>query len=152
MRGAFLKIFNIGVGSGGCCINCSFKMFIHGTRSSILIYLQALRSRRRQSAQQAKADLNVQQFQIPCRSPDLNVMDFYVWSEVERRLRMEERTWHVDHQESRDEVIQRLQRTIRTLPKASIDWAIVNLALRARALQKAKGGLFEEGGRRGRLA
>ena len=79
-------------------------------------------------------------------------MDFYVWSEVERRLRMEERIWHVDHQESRDEVIQRLQRTIRTLPKASIDWAIVNLALRARALQKAKGGLFEEGGRRGRLA
>ena len=94
----------------------------------------------------------MQQFQIPCRSPDLNVMDFYVWSEVERRLRMEERIWHVDHQESRDEFIQRLQRTIRTLPKASIDRAIGDLAWRARALHKAKGGLFEEGGRRGRRA
>ena len=99
MRGAFFNIFNIEVGSGGCCINCTIKKSIHGEGNSILIYFQALRSRRRQRAQQAKADLNVQQFQIPCRSPDLNVMDFYVWSEVERRLRTEERTWHVDHQE-----------------------------------------------------
>ena len=77
-------------------------------------------------------------------------MDFYVWSEVERRLRMEERSWDADHAESRDEYIQRLQRTIRTIPKSSIGRAIGDLAWRAGELHKAKGGLFEEGGRRGR--
>ena len=103
-------------------------------------------------AQKAKADLNVHHFHIPSRSPDLNVMDFYVWSEVERRLRMEERTWADDRKETREQFIQRLRRTIRTLPKSSIDRAIGDLAWRAQALHKAKGGLFEEGGRRGRAA
>ena len=101
-------------------------------------------------AQQGKAELNLEQFHIPCRSPDLNVMDFYVWSEVERQLRIQERTWDDNRKESREDFIKRLQRTIRSLPKSSIDGAIGDLAWRARALHKAKGGLFEEGGRRGR--
>ena len=79
-------------------------------------------------------------------------MDFYVWSEVERRLRMEERTWADDRKETREQFIQRLRRTIRKLPKSSIDRAIGDLAWRARAWHKAKRGLFEEGGRRGRAA
>ena len=73
-----------------------------------------------------------------------------MWSEVERQLRIQERTWDDNRKESREDFIKRLQRTIRSLPKSSIDGAIGDLAWRARALHKAKGGLLEEGGRRGR--
>lgn len=101
-------------------------------------------------AQTTKAKLHIEQFAIPSRSPDLNVMDYYVWAEVERRLRAEERAWDEDYRESRDDFIGRLRRTAKAIPMANVQKAIGDLSWRAKALYKAKGGLFEEGGRRGR--
>ena len=90
------------------------------------------------------------QFLIPSRSTDPNVVDYYVWAEVERRLRAEERAWDEDYRESRDDLISRLRRTAKAIPMANVQKAIGDLSWRAKALYKAKGGLFEEGGRRGR--
>lgn len=41
----------------------------------------------------AKRACKLSLFQIPKRSPDLNVLDYAVWSEVEKRLRAQERRW-----------------------------------------------------------
>ena len=101
-------------------------------------------------AQSTKEKLHIEQFAIPSRSPDLNVMDYYVWAEVERRLRAEERAWDEDYRESRDDFISRLRRTAKAIPMANVQKAIGDLSWRAKALYKAKGCLFEEGGRRGR--
>ena len=49
--------------------------------------------------------------------------------------------------ETRAEFEQRLDRTDRRLPAAFINNAIGNLQKRCQLLYKAKGGLFEEGGR-----
>ena len=94
--------------------------------------------------------LHIQQFAIPSRSPDLNVMHDYVRAEVERRLRAEERAWDEDDRESRNDSISHLCRTGKAIPMANVQKAIGGLSCRPQALYTAKGDLFEEGGRRGR--
>ena len=87
---------------------------------------------------------------IPKRSPDLNVLDYAIWAEVEKRLRAQERNMGSEKYETRAEFEQRLDRTARRLPASFINNAIGNLQKRCQLLYKAKGGLFEEGGRRSR--
>ena len=62
----------------------------------------------------------------------------------------EERAWDEDCRESRDDFTSRLCRLAKAIPLANVQRAIGDLSWRAKALYKAKGGLFEEGGRRGR--
>ena len=95
----------------------------------------------------AKTFHKMKVFEIPKRSPDLNVLDYAVWSEVERRMRAQERKWRVVKTETRAQFGVRLDRTARNLPKAFIDKAVSSLARRCQLLYDARGGLFEEGGR-----
>ena len=97
-------------------------------------------------ALQAKVGAKIHTVQIPKRSPDLNVMDYYIWSEVERRLRKQEHSWPSARRETRQQFMVRLARVARALPGAVIDKAIGDMARRADVLYEAKGGLFEEGG------
>ena len=64
-------------------------------------------------AKRAKAELpKLEVFCIPKRSPDLNVMDYYVWDAIERRLREAEFHMSHDKRQSREEfIIRRLQKT-----------------------------------------
>ena len=96
-------------------------------------------------AKDAKAAAKITPVDFPKHSPDLNVMDFFVWSEVEKRLRGQERVWPDDRQESRPAFIRRLRRVVRSLPTDLVDKAVGDLARRTEALYQAKGGLFEEG-------
>ena len=93
-------------------------------------------------AQDTKHKLRIQQFWIPSRSPDLNVMDYYVWAEVERRLLAEERAWDEGYRESRDDFMSRLRRTAKSIPVANVENAIGDFSWRAKALYKANGGAF----------
>jgi hypothetical protein len=96
-------------------------------------------------AKRAKADLpKLELFSIPKRSPDLNVMDYYVWAAIERRLRQDEFQMSDDERESREEFVRRLRKTAKALPRAEVNKAIGDLARRAELLYRAKGGLFEE--------
>ena len=81
---------------------------------------------------------------MPKRSPDLNVLDFAVWGEVERRLRAQER-WPEGKKETRAEFERRLDRFAEALPSSFIDKSIGDLKRRCERLYIAKGGLFEEG-------
>jgi hypothetical protein len=97
-------------------------------------------------AVEAKRKSKLHVLTIPKRSPDLNVLDFAIWTEVEKRLRVQEKAMSKDKRESREEFEKRLDRTARELPKVFIDKSIANLRERAQLLFEAKGGLFEEGG------
>ena len=84
--------------------------------------------------------------QIPKRSPDLNVLDYAIWTEVEKRLRDQEKAFPKTKKETREAFEHRLDRAAHELPKAFIDDAIGNLCERTQLLYEAKGALFEEGG------
>ena len=84
---------------------------------------------------------------IPKHSPDLNVMDFAVWAEAEKRMRRQERAWPEDKRETRQAFIKRLARTAKALPEDFINKSVSDFKRRCELLYKARGGLFEEGGR-----
>ena len=96
----------------------------------------------------AKRASKIDVFEIPCRSPDLNPLDYSIWSEVNKRMRAQERTWKTK-KESRDQYVARLKRTAQGLDRAFVDDAIGNLAVRSERLYQAKGGYFLEGGSSG---
>jgi len=95
----------------------------------------------------AKKECKLNVFQIPRHSPDLNVLDYSVWAEVERRMRRQEKTWDKDKWETRAQFESRLDRTAKSLPSSYIDKSISDMVRRCDLLFQAKGGLFEEGGR-----
>ena len=95
-------------------------------------------------ARDAKVANNIEQFEIPKRSPDLNVLDYYFWSQVERKLREQEKRFPEHRKETRQEFISRLRRVVREWPQGDISRAIGDLARRAKLLYKAKGKLFDE--------
>ena len=86
----------------------------------------------------------IQRFTIPKRSPDLNVLDYYFWSTVEKKLRLQERRRPQDRKETREQFKKRLRRLVKAWPADEINRAIGDLARRAELLYRAKGGLFEE--------
>lgn len=95
----------------------------------------------------AKAAEKLYVLKIPKRSPDLNVCDYTFWSEVEKRMRAQERKMPLLKRETRGDFEKRLDRTARELPAAYINKSIENMKKRCRLLFEAEGGLFEEGGR-----
>ena len=72
------------------------------------------------------------------------LVDFFVWSEVERRLRKQELKMKAEKKETRDEFRSRLRRTARAIPRSLLCKAIGDMARRAKLLYKAKGQLFDE--------
>ena len=84
---------------------------------------------------------------MPKRSPDLNVMDYAVWSEIERRMREQERKWPAHKRETRVAFGKRLDRTAMKLPRTFIEKSIGDMRRRCSLLLEADGGLFEEGGK-----
>ena len=87
---------------------------------------------------------------IPPRSSNLNVMDFAIWDEIERRMSLQEKRFPAGKVESREEFKERLGHVARNLPTKLVDDSIGALAERCKKLHAAKGGLFEEGGRKKR--
>ena len=100
----------------------------------------------------AKIAVKLNVFQIPKHSPDLNVLDYSVWAEVERRMRRQEKQWKDNKWETRAQFEARLDRTAKSLPSCFIEKAIGDMVRRCDLIYKAKGGLFEEGGRSAKAA
>ena len=98
----------------------------------------------------AKVDCKIEVFEIPKRSPDLNVLDYAIWSKVETLMRAQEGGWPDSKRETREQFEKRLDRTALTLDPAFINKCILSLKERCKRLYDAKGGLFEEGGRKSR--
>jgi hypothetical protein len=95
----------------------------------------------------SKAAKKLRVLSIPKRSPDLNVLDYSIWAEVERHMRDQQRKMSKTKHETRAQFERRLDRTAFALPPAYINRAVENMQKRCRLLYEAEGGLFEEGGR-----
>lgn len=97
--------------------------------------------------EEAKAASAIEIFSIPKRSPQLNVCDYALWAEINKRMRRQERRWPAGKRETRSVYLTRLRRTALRLPKRFIDKSIGNMRVRCRRLLAARGRHFEEGGR-----
>ena len=96
---------------------------------------------------QAKKEAHIKTMNIPKRSPQLNVCDYALWSEVNRRMRRQERLWAETKTETRAAYLKRLRRTALRLPASFCEKSIKDMHRRCRLLFEAKGKHFEEGGR-----
>ena len=85
---------------------------------------------------EAKADLHIEPLRFPQYSPDLNPLDFYVWSEVEDRVLAKP----ADKLESGTAYKARLRRVAKALPASKIEGAMASIPKRAKAIVEAKGG------------
>ena len=93
-----------------------------------------------------KIAAKIHTFEIPRRSPDLNVLDYAIWKEINRRMRLQEQKWPRGKREARGQYLTRLRRTALRLPKAFITKSIGDMHRRCKRLLAAKGGFIEEGG------
>ena len=96
--------------------------------------------------QDAKRTAKVTTFDIPKRSPCLNVCDYFLWSHVNRRMREQERSWPTSKKETRDDFLKRLRRTALATPRATVQAAVGDMKRRCMRLLAAGGGNIEEGG------
>ena len=88
----------------------------------------------------------IRSFNIPKRSPSLNVCDYALWDEVNRRMRAAEKGWGFGKKETRPQYLARLRRTALGLPSTFITNSVQDMRCRCLRLHAAKGGHFEEGG------
>jgi hypothetical protein len=102
------------------------------------------------AGKKAKKEAGIDVFEIPKRSPDLNVCDYALWKRISRAMRKQERNFPKEKRETRDEYLARLAQTARGLPRSFIDNSIGDMAARCRRLYACRGGLIEEGGRQSR--
>ena len=94
----------------------------------------------------AKRAAGIQVFSIPKRSPQLNVCDYALWTEINKRMRRQERRWPAGKNETRTAYRKRLRLTALRISKAFINKSISNKRVRCKRLLAARGRHFEEGG------
>ena len=90
------------------------------------------------------AGLNV--LRIPKRSPQINMCDYALWKEVEKRVRAQEKRFAPALREPCFAFLKRLRRTALRLLCSFINSSLKNMRIRCQRLAAAKGGHFEEGG------
>lgn len=155
-----------GVGDGGVKVweyvegNWSADQAVHMYTAPILAALRAAHPSKRtfqvledndptgfksRKGVDAKQKSQIEPLDLPKRSPDLNVCDYAVWSEVNRRMRQQEAKWPKDKKEKRDAYLRRLRRTAVGLPAEFVNKAIENMKRRCEQVLQAKGGLIQEG-------
>ena len=91
----------------------------------------------------AKKRAGILAFEIPGHSPQLNVCDYWLWREVNKRMRQKERSWPAEKRESRVQFLRRLKRTALSLPADVINRSIGDMRKRCQRLMDAEGGQIE---------
>ena len=91
----------------------------------------------------AKEEAHIDTFEIPRHSPQLNLCDYFLWAEVNKRMRETERKWPQGKKEERSAYLRRLTRTAKSLPSDMINKAIGHMKVRCERLLNEKGGQIE---------
>jgi len=92
----------------------------------------------------AKSACKMTTLDLPPRSPDLNVLDYTLWHEINVRMRQQEANMGVNRKESAEAFKTRLRRVALTLPRSVVEKAVKDMRRRTQMLHVAKGGLFTE--------
>ena len=95
-------------------------------------------------ALQAKECAGIRTDDLPHRSPDLNVLDYSLWHEIETRMRLQEQHFPKNYKESAESYKQRLRRVAMSLPPRVVRKAVRDMKRRTAAVWKEKGGLISE--------
>jgi hypothetical protein len=95
-------------------------------------------------AMQAKERAGIVTEDLPKRSPDLNVLDYCLWHEINVRMRIQEQSFSEDYKESIKDYKARLRRTALGLPTALVSRAVADMKRRTKELVAGKGRLFVE--------
>ena len=95
-------------------------------------------------AKDAKAEVNIVTDDLPRRSPDLNILDYFIWNAVNRAMRKQERSFKKNFKETKSAFLARLRKTALGLPSALVAKAQRSMRRRCLAIKKAKGGLIKE--------
>ena len=90
-----------------------------------------------------KKESNLDVFVIPKHSPQLNVLDYYLWGEVNKRMRATGRKFSADRREKRTAFLRRLTRTAKSIPAEDILRAQQSMKVRCERLVDAEGGQIE---------
>ena len=92
----------------------------------------------------AKTACNLKTDDLPKRSPDLNVLDYCLWHEINKRMREQERTFPKSKKESMVEFKNRLRKTALGLPTSVVTKAVGDMKRRCQIISQNKGQLFTE--------
>ena len=76
---------------------------------------------RSKKGMQGKREAKIDVFAIPKHSPELNICDYWLWKQVNAKMREQERNWPKGKKEDRDGYFRRLKRTAMSLTKEEID-------------------------------
>ena len=96
------------------------------------------------AGKEAKAAMRIDVLELPRRSPDLNPLDYGYWSEVNRRMRSQERSFTRSFRETRKAYTARLRRTALRLPATFLNRLVRSMKRRCVALSSVDGNDFEE--------
>ena len=91
----------------------------------------------------AKKRAHIDTFGIPKHSPQLNICDYWLWKEVNKRMRLTERGWPDGKKEERSAYLRRLTRTAKSLPMDLVNRSIGDMKNRCELLVEAEGGQIE---------
>eukprot|EP00973_Karenia_brevis_P013022 1767985-Karenia_brevis.AAC.1 len=86
------------------------------------------------SVVRCKSKLGVQVLALPPRSPDLNVLDFCLWAEINRCLRKQEAAFPNSKKETMAQFTARLRRTALRLPEPLVTKAVISMKRRVKEL------------------
>ena len=81
---------------------------------------------------------------LPKRSPDCNPLDYFVWHEINVRMRKQETSFRKSFRESREAYLKRLRRTAMGLPASVVKKAVADMRRRTKELVASGGGLIAE--------
>ena len=81
---------------------------------------------------------------LPKRSPDLNVLDYSLWSEINKRCRKQESAFRKTKKESKQAFKERLKKTARSLPEELVKSAVGSMRRRCSKIVELKGEFFNE--------
>ena len=92
----------------------------------------------------AKKEVGIEVFELPPRSPDLNVLDYSLWKAISVRLRTQESKFPKNKKETKAAFLARLRKTALGLPATVVRKAVQDMQRRCKEIDEAEGGLIDE--------
>ena len=93
---------------------------------------------------ETKKKLKIHTDNLPPRSPDLNVLDYSLWHQINVAMRTQERAFSKSKHETTEEFKARLRRVALSLSETKVEKAVGSMVRRCAVISAAAGELFTE--------
>ena len=92
----------------------------------------------------AKARVGIVTDDLPRRSPDLNVLDYFLWALINKKMRAQEAAFPAKYIETEDQFKPRLRKTALSMPAPVVKKCVGDMQRQCRLINRANGGLIKE--------